>query len=415
MKRITSLFCVALICVFSLAAPARADDNFYGFLDVLDYSYIKSISNGSFEDFYLTFSGSSSTICFNNPFTGDYNYVDMVLSWAYTSKLTSVTFGDGVQQYGLTVTHIKDTLYRVYGQVTTQRISDIYLTFNCSGSGPSYCTIYSFRMANNTGLVTDIEAYCEIVADNGYNSTIHYVPTDEINHRYISTETSEQFSNGYSLYIHTNDWRKYDYIDFTFFLGVYSITSISANFGSTIIPVEVNEISNTNLGENVFIVTIRMDLTGIDRSISATPFLNIHGLLDYDMENIISFQACSGHILSGSRSPLLYFFGQLESWILNLGDRIVAAVGGNSSSANEFQSQLNQELDRLDQAQAVMDSVTKPAIDSIDVSVDQYVSQADIQVLATPLSIFFKGEIFSKIIIMSILLATVSYTLFGKK
>lgn len=414
MKRITSLFCVALIFVFSLAAPARADDNFSDFLDVLDYSYIKSISNGSFDDFYFTFSGSSSTICFNNPFTGDYNYVDMVLSWAYTSKLTSVTFGDGVQQYGLTVTHIKDTLYRVYGQVTTQRISDIYLTFNCSGAGPSYCTIYSFRMANNTGLVSDIEAYCEIDAVNDYHAVIHYVPTDEINHRYIETDSSTT-NNWFDCFIYTNDWKKYDYIDFWFLFGCTSITSISAHMATSVIPIEVSEIEIPSLGENTFCISIRMDLTGIDRSSNDIPVITINGNLDFDTVSVIAFQGCSGHILSGTRSPLLYFFGQLESWILNLGDRIVAAVGGNSSSANDFQNQLDQELDRLDQAQSVMDSVTKPAIDSIDVSVDQYVSQADIQVLSTPLSIFFKGEIFSKIIIMSILLATVSYTLFGKK
>jgi hypothetical protein len=62
-----------------------------------------------------------------------------------------------------------------------------------------------------------------------------------------------------------------------------------------------------------------------------------------------------------------------------------------------------------------MDSVTKPAIQDINVSLDQYVKPADVQVLATPLTVFLEADLFRTMIIMSILLATVSFTLYGKR
>lgn len=413
MKRIISLCCVALVCFFSLAAPARADDPGSNFLDVLQYGSIKSITDGTFEGLYFQTDSASTKISFSNPSTGDYNYLDMVVSWAYTTSLQSVSFGREFQQYGLSISHINGTLYRVYGKVTTQRIDDLFLTFNCSGGATSYCTIYSLRL----GLVgydfMDIEAYCAISATD-YSQTIHYVPTDEINHRVIIS--AADFSDtAFNCFIHTDSWRDFDYVDFQFYFECANITSISAVFGASYIPLEYSLVEASNVEGDGFYVSMRLDLTGLDRSSSDYPMIVLMGRFEYHAANLISFMNCSGHITRNYTNPLSFYFSQLKLWINSLGDRIVAAVEGDKSSANEFQNSLNQELDELDQAQAVMDSVTKPSIEQIDVSVDDFVTDTDIQVLATPLSIFFQGEIFSKIIIMSILLATVSYTLFGKK
>lgn len=112
-------------------------------------------------------------------------------------------------------------------------------------------------------------------------------------------------------------------------------------------------------------------------------------------------------------------FSSLESnfnsWIENQTNTLEAAIRGDTDPGDDFQDQVDQKDQELEDMAAVMDSVTKPAIQDINVSLDQYVKPADVQVLATPLTVFLEADLFRTMIIMSIILATVSYTLYGKR
>lgn len=118
---------------------------------------------------------------------------------------------------------------------------------------------------------------------------------------------------------------------------------------------------------------------------------------------------------SWTRSETSTHFNNLNLWIIDQTYAIVSAIRGDTSPGDSFQNKVDQKDQQMDEMAAVMDSVQKPDIDQINVSVDQYVSQADIHVLASPMAVFFEGELFSQVIIMSILLATVSYVLYGKR
>lgn len=410
-KRYLSLALAFVILGFSLVVPAQAAESDSVLLDVLSYGSIKSVSTGSFIDNYFYFDGTSCKISFDNPSVGDYNYVDMVVSWAYTSTLTSVTFGREFNQAGLTISHITGNMYRVYGQVTTQRIDDIFFTFNCSGS-VSYCTIYSLKIGSIGTEYVDTEAFCSITADN-YTDTIHFVPTDTINHRFI--DSSADINNtDFECFISTLNWRDFDYIDFQFYFDCAAVTSVSAVFGSSVIPVDYSLVQSSSIDGDSYYLTLRLDVSSLDKSSSDYPQIIVTGRFDFQSVNLISFVNCSGHITRTFISPLAHFFSSLRSWIDSLGDRIVSALNGNTSSGDDFKDDSSGLISDLDDISGVLDSVQRPSMDNVNMDFTGNISGAT-SLMATTFNSFTSIPWVNTIFMASITLALISYILFGKE
>lgn len=131
-------------------------------------------------------------------------------------------------------------------------------------------------------------------------------------------------------------------------------------------------------------------------------------------ETVTQFTNLSGWI-SNQTQNLHVYFTRLQTELVTQADQIEAAIRGDPAPGNSFQDKVDQKENELDQMAAVMDSVSKPDISTINVSVDRYVSASDMNTLTAPLAVFFSGNIFAPMIIMSILMATVSFVLYGKK
>lgn len=445
LKRIISLCCVALICVFTLAAPARAAEISNDMLlDVLEFNTDKIDVQ--------TFTTSSPTITFTLPEKIPVRYVECLVIIGGTTPSGFTYHGDDDE--AMTMTYLGNSMYRLYcdakGSFNRVKIS-------CNTTGSTRVTFEQVKIASRPWTHTDIESYCDI-ASVDYNSTIHYVPSDTTNGRNFDAQDVQYAESMFTATFYVNDWQKYDYIDFSASFEVLGINSITAYFGDTLLEVEHNQWSNGQLMQE-YQITARVNLTGLDRTASYTPKVVITGQWYSGWVNRIDVLGTTGYVILNDYNFLYYYlgnignyiqtgfsninswittqtialqtafvgqtsaiesffttnFGNLNNWIKTQTTALESAIRGDTSSGEDFQDDVQEELDELDQAQAVMDSVTKPAIEDIDVSVDQYVSQADIQVLATPMAVFFEGDLFSKVIIMSILLATVSYTLYGKK
>lgn len=446
MKRIISLCCVALIFVFSLAAPASATETEAVFTDLLDFGYVNNLTSN-----FYTFNAGTTSVFYNLPSYSNVRYIDILFrsSGGAPSQLQAVV---GNVTVTLTLVSLGDALYRAYGRLTSGSDSKVTVNYTCSAT--NYVEFLKFDVSSYPIEPFVIDSYCQI-SSVAYENLIHYVPTDSINYRLFDATNMEAYDSAFTLTLYVDDWQKYDYIDFSLLCAVQSITSIGAFCGDNIIPVDYNTTENSSYILPDFQIYARIDLTGIDRTTSDTPCLRITGQWSPGWVNTISMLGTNAFICTGENVPerVWYLtlksiiqngfnnmstwftnqtsaiqtqftqlktsissnFTNLNTWIKNQTTSIVNAINGDTAPGDQFQDEVQEELDELDQAQAVMDSVTKPAIEDIDVSVDQYVSQADIEVLATPMAVFFEGEIFSKVIIMSILLATVSYTLYGKK
>lgn len=466
MKRQISTFLVLILCFCAWAEPVKAAEVNNGWVNLLDYGTANS--SGSNLIYYEDAGGSLSVMY---PFPDYINvvYVDML----FRSNSSNPTIS--YKGSPLTVVKVGNdgyNLFRAYGRTPSY---GRHFTFSVGYSDGTWVDFIKIAVSTTEPNGTDIEAYCQIQATD-FDQTIHYVPTDEINHRMINA-TQDYADTWFTSYIWTNDWKKYDYIDFQLMFHVHAITSISAVMGSTNVPVEVSYLEGAPIEGNAYYVTMRMDVSQLDRSINDYPMIIVFGRLDAGKINSVDFVNCSGSVDSASISPMALYFQNLntwirkqtadlsavfsglgesisdnfanlrswirehtdsikdwmteqtsdigkyfdslelgiESWIQNQTRELTEVFRGDDHAGDDFQQDVADKDQELEDMADVMDSVTKPNIGNIDVSVDTYVRPADVNTLTAPLMVFLTGDIFGPIAIMSILMATVGYVLYGKR
>lgn len=107
----------------------------------------------------------------------------------------------------------------------------------------------------------------------------------------------------------------------------------------------------------------------------------------------------------------------LHTMMVNKFDALEAAIRGDTGPGDKFQDEVDQKDQQLENMADVMESVTQPALDSINVAAD---SMVDPNVLAVSMSgltsvIGDTGSIFYQMIVMSIMMSTAGFVLFGKR
>lgn len=507
MKRIISLCCIALILVTSMAVPARADEVNSNWIHLLDFDS----ADGYGGNVISVPANSTKVINYEFPYQLSVFNVDLVFTSAYPLNSVSFTFGGSSTVFDGDLIQISDNLYRVVADLQGWGGTSLNVNFN-GGSSSAFVTVLRFDVSSLPVEHYMTDAYAEVEA-GAYYDLIHYVPTDTVNHRKW-TATSDIKNNYLTIYGWCDNWKKYDFMDWQFTISASSINSITCIMGETNIPIDVSIVNPTNQIYNDFYISIRVDLTGLDRSTSDYPMLLIEGNVISGGLTVVSVNNVSGGIWRYNVSPILHFikliyshiltgfsslnsnleslfsslfseldenfialiskldlhFSDLDTWITNHKNAILNslnlnftqlsswissqtesfgnfitdhktailnslnanftqlrywleshtntlenAIRGDTEPGDSFQQQVDQKDQEFEDMAAVMDSVEMPDINNIDVSVDNIVSPADVQLLATPLTVFFNGQIFSQMIIMSILLATVSFVLFGKR
>lgn len=530
MKRIISLCCVALIFMVSLAVPARADEtDETPYLQLLDYGYSKETGTNN-----RYFGGSDTiTMTYFLPSAHTVQYIDVLFTWNTYLDITASWSVGSTSRGDLTVVKVAGNVYRAFGNAAGVYASGVTVTFKASSTNTYNLAIESLKVGRYSWAHEEIEAYCEISATD-YSQTIHYVPTDVINHRSF-TATDNYVDAGYNLYIHTDEWRRFDYIDFLLYSVVDSVSSITCTIGGESVPIEVSYIENDSMTVGTFTYNVRMDLTGVMRSVNDYPMIIVSGNLSCGNLNQIGVLGCVGSVYINSTDSDTFWYSKivtamnnvkaaissgfadlsgwiqaqtdtivdsmveqmmhdelmysnLNTWILNqtaaiqdqftalgtaisghftnldiwiknqtvqlsldiqnfasatasnLGsiaqgikdqtaelktalyqwinaqtDAIVAAIRGDTAPGDSFQDEMDEQRNDLDDAQDVMESVTKPAIDDLDVSLDGFVSPSTFNSLVTPMSVFLVSDPFDDIIMVALILSMVSYVLYGKR
>ncbi|MBE6922889.1 MAG: hypothetical protein E7465_06885 [Ruminococcaceae bacterium] len=406
MKRILSLALICFVLAFSLAVPAFATeiDN-YDSINLLDYF------NPGMK--YTDPGRNSVTLTF--PGYLKYEYLDFVVQApSGLSSVYQVYYGG---EYELTVIPIGEHCYRIYGGIAYEgRSVEIIFVTPQSSESTQWLSFLSCFVYKAKLLRFDTEAYCEI-ASAEFNGTIHYIPTDEINHRIFSS-TSDFQDTYFITYIWTDDWRKYDYIDFQLMYECFDITSVTAVMGSVNVPLVVSYIDGTNIDNNTFYVSMRMDVTGLDRGSADYPMIILMGRLNTGGTNSIDFANCSGYVKQAFFDPLFYYFydlkNELRSWMNTYTNRIVDALNGNSTSGNEFKNDTSGLISDLGDITASMDSVVRPNFVGMDIT-----AGIDISSASYLMSSFFNQVAgvpwISQIILLSGIMGLIAYILYGKE
>lgn len=110
---------------------------------------------------------------------------------------------------------------------------------------------------------------------------------------------------------------------------------------------------------------------------------------------------------------------QVEDLLADQGktlDDILGSLNQDSGGASgQLKDDVAQQGDKLDQMAGVMDSVDRPDPGDINISMDQYISQDDFHVFSPFMQLLWDTPIFMKMLMMLLMVAAVSYVLFGKK
>lgn len=485
MKRILVLALALILAVSSLAVPSYAAENDFnpGVINVFDYAMPNN------DDSYIITANSSGTAyaTFTMPFESSYYYADLVFS---TSDNSLAVYWLSPSYPVLTIESIgnvgSDYLYRAYGVVSAESISDISIRFNYLNSG-DLIKFHSFHVSsvpvgNDYGFFCDADGF---ISAGGYWVDFNYSAGDRPGSGTIGLGDAE--STSFSGGVRVSDWSKYDYLDFSLSLyGVSTITSLSAYLVSsdgdtvgTFLDLQYSYINDSFYNDGSYEIVLRVDLSNLDRG-SGNDLLiradgehnyqelafyinNVKGYIDADSidvntwwlrkiyyglldslgevklaiqtlqkglsewinSNLISridaFSSAVAIAINNQNERINVFRDAIGVWFNNLQnhltsqfDRLVSIL--DSSGDNDgFQNQVDDQGDKLDDMQDVMDSVTQPALDSIDTDLSGIVSADDTSNIANVYTMVIGDSFVPQIMTMVVVMAMMSFALFGKR
>lgn len=415
MKRFLVVVLVLAFSVTMLAMPASASElELDNWINVFDY-----IEN---PHLYYCDGSNGFDIVLSLPDAWPIYSIDMVIH-DVGGILSEPTFLlGGIVYFEVDYVSLGDNLYRVYGYeysgeqdniVTDELYIQIFQDSEFSG----YFDILSLYVNTVSNSTFDIECYCDILS-YAYANSIHYVPTDEVNHRswLASDEAVDPFLQ---LDLYSEDWQKYDYIDFIVTMSCFSVTAISAFRDGVELPITYSMTDNSSTGGKTFTILIRLDLRGLDRSNPSCPNIHIEGQQLPSEYNLVGVVSCVGGIITDNSNPFVYFFTRIRLSINNLSNwvaKIYQYVAGDSSSKDDnFDDQVATKDEELNNLMQDMNAIEKPSIDSVQSDVSDIVSTDDIVLASQGLGSLMNNDIIFSLFSMSLIFCLASYVFFGKK
>lgn len=453
MKRYFSFALAFLILGISLAAPARAaevDSN--SMVNILEYAS----ANDSGSNYFSAGSGNYTATAVYSPINQiSYVYVDLLVA-SVSGKLGSATCNGSA----LTVLEVSSRLFRVYGSVTTTR--NFTLEFTSTTANVKY-TILEFDAASVASL-----SYAEtgqVLYQGTYYSMENADTALTVDIGYIYYEDNSPIS--FSTFTFLDDYKKYDSYDVFFVVKAYSLNSIRVIQGDQDVPFTVNYLASTGTDYEViypaedgqvtpmttnptnvsYYISIRIDMTQVDRSSSSAPGIAISGTYLPWYESTLTLTSVTGRVVyEGASAAYVYFHNlmtNLDSWfeetysglsisISNLktaiveelvilqqslatnANRIISAINGDSTSGDQFKEDSSGLISDLDDISASMDSVERPAMDSIDTDYSADISDAS-TLMVSIFSQVTGVSWLSRIILASVTIGLISYILYGKE
>lgn len=401
-KRGFSLLLVALLLVISLSPAAYAADVWEDdmFFDVLSYS----MPNDS-NSLVCFATANKVTATFKLPEGRYIRYIDFIFQVAKNDTAPTVTVGVSATstQKSLTIVDLGGQRYRVYGSYN-QYSPTICITV--SASSLQAVTFDAFRISYQAITVYDETGSCVISASD-YSNTINFVPTDTINYRSFLGASSPEL-NSFVTWTRMPNWRKYDFIDFTFSFDVSAINSVRVTIGDTIVPAEVSYLSSDGVNGH-FWFAVRVDLTNVNRTSLEELMVTISGKVNSGGSNFICVDGMRGYIDAGAVNLLYIYLRDIITSISSLKQ----AISGDSTSGDSFKNESSGLISGLDDISSSMDSVDRPSMDSINLDFSSDISSAS-ALMGNIFTTFTGVDWLSRLFLVSITLVLVSYILYGK-
>ena len=410
MKRIIPLILTVLLLPVLLAVPARADET--ELLEVLNYSFPNDGTNT-----LVGVTPANNVVSFQLPFSTQVFYLDIIVTMT-SLKPVNIYLVVGNNEKLLEKETIVGTTYRIFGDGISNITRNFSLRFEYAdgATGTSWVTFKSVKVSLVSMAKLEMSAVGTVYdysTSPSTNTTISY-QGDGVSHT-VDLYASSTTHNSYRATLVLYDWVKYDYVDVLVSTFCQNIASIQVQLNGQYVPFDVSTVSNvTGNNTTLFIVAVRIDLTGVTRDSADELLFNLTATTPVNVASNFSIQSVTGSIVTTIPDANVTWYQKIINAISTWGQNIVNALGG-SNDASGVQDSINSAVGELEQAGAALDAVQRPDIGHVNIDVAGMVDPVGLSGVASIVGLFTGNTLIYSIMLMFLTLALISYIIFGKR
>lgn len=416
-QRIVALLCLIVLLPCLVAVPASAE-GMNNFMDLVDAGYFETMYKLSPTDNRIEI-----------PF-GDYTlmkYIDFVFSRSSTTpkRIFVVSYYDGSRQQ-LYTESIGNNMFRAYGLIGVHSSTKYYLEFETTGT--TYIYPYTCKVSLNTG--SAFPDVGKMFVSDGHNYDVYYemeAPNSSVRaDLWYPSTLDNPYIYQYFTDIWIDNWIKYDYIVVQFSIADANLNSLCCYLDDAYVPFDISVIGDVDLFQydvnetggviryfpngldSVVHVSMRIDLTEVFRSDKSELAVHITGMYS-TQDSSICLNSVTGY-LSKDITETDTLWIKMKKFFTDL-----FAPDGAQEDADNFESDVNEKNEELGEMTDIMNSVEKPNVEDINMSIDSLVDPSVLAVSTEGLSSILGNQVILRILILSLTMATVGYVLFGKR
>lgn len=404
---------VALLLALVLAVPVSADELYNPWTDLMDLTTV----NGSGTNYFAF--NKSTTINIDAGYESVVSYIDMVWFCGYGAPDSIYLWRNNSSSTRLPLTIKRlgtSNFYRVYGNVGgyTLRNLKFDITSNTAYSGTSSYRSYEIRSCRIAGSIATYNLSMSYSAfpepDSQYSKNVWFDPVVDLEYGMPIPYTFE---------ITPDDWALYDYLDIFISTQAATIDSVSVHHNGRAIPFTTSDHGTSYAGQTSqgtydgvilpdSFMMLHVDLTTIQHSSNVTPTIIITGFINNGQPASIGWDSAIGYIRDAERGGVLHWFNQAKEFLTSL-------FSPSDPDAEDFGSSMESQAGDLQDAIDEMDQVTKPDVDDLDISLDEYMDDDGMAPVNGVLTAIFSNDIIVTMLIITLTCAFASYALFGKR
>ena len=412
MKRLFSLV-LALALISVLPLPVSADELYNPWTDILDLTTVNNAGTN-----YFAFN-KSTTINIDAGYESVVSYIDMVWFCGYGAPDSIYLWRNNSSSARLPLTIKRigtSNFYRVYGNVSgyTLRNFKFDITSNTAYSGTSAYRSYEIRSCRIAGTIATY--------DVGMSYIVSPDPAEEWSKNVCFDPLVDMeygIATPYTFQIIPDDWALYDYIDILVSTQGATIDSVVVEHNGRAIPFTTTDHGTSYAGATftsdydgaIFgdsYTMIHVDLTTIQHSSSISPTITVTGFYNNGIWASVGWHSAIGYVRDAERGGVLHWFNQAKEFLTSL-------FSPADPDADDFCSSMESQAGELQDAVEEMEQVTKPDVDDLDISLDEYMDAADMAPVNGVLTAIFSNDIVVSMLLIALTCAFAAYALFGKR
>lgn len=418
MKRCLSLFLILGLIVV-LAVPVSAAGNESGWIELLEYSSVQS--NG---ENWFTVNGTTGAVSI--PIMGEKRLrkVDMLVWNPTGQRFSSASVTAGGRTTTLYVYAIGSNMTRVCGYVPDAWYEVITIDLKKSTTTAQTYEVLSCK-------VTPVGVQEFVASASVLIGGVTYPTETAID---LGSYLNEHVATPYTARIDVADWAKYDSLTIWGSVALASIDSMRATLSTSGLPMEVNYFTQNDSGSwteivmdvnpstggvdnegvsqetpyyGTYLFCVEIDLSNVDRTILDPLYLYVTGNYHDMYGATFTCMYVNGHVYTADTSAV--------SWWQRFTAFMHELFSGDSSDADEFGSTMESQSSAMQDAVDQMDQVTKPPVEDLDVSLDEYMDDTSMEGVNGVLDSIFQNDLIVTMMTICLTCALCSYVLYGKR